>query len=140
MAAGIGHDTVDKIPVKSRMVSTLEQIAHALYWSLPEVMVCRADPLLSEVPFDRADALVERLRFELQPRLDPAQQRRWRIETTTYLINVVLPTLHNGDDIDLALQIAEEPSGSPNTERDRLTDLASISGLPPKKCNPAWLS
>lgn len=36
--AGLGHDTVDKIPAVGRRIDTLEKIAVAFNWSLAEVM------------------------------------------------------------------------------------------------------
>jgi hypothetical protein len=69
---GLGHDTVDKIPTGSRKVSTLEKIAVAVGWTLPEVMGFSA-PLglsveLSEKAFAVAERVLERAPIEAQTR------------------------------------------------------------------------
>jgi hypothetical protein len=69
---GVGHDTVEKIPANSRMISTLEKIAAAVGWTLPEVMgfgvLAGLSIELSEKAFLIAERVLERAPAELRTR------------------------------------------------------------------------
>lgn len=69
---GLGHDTVDKIPTNSRLVSTLEKIATAVGWTLPEVMglgvLAGLSVELSEKAFVIAERVLERAPAEVRTR------------------------------------------------------------------------
>jgi hypothetical protein len=69
---GLGHDTVEKIPANSRLVSTLEKIAAAVGWTLPEVMgfgvLTGLSVELSEMAWDAAERVLERAPAEARTR------------------------------------------------------------------------
>jgi hypothetical protein len=70
--AGIGHDTIDKVPASGRRIDTLEKLATAFEWSLAEVMgfnvLGRISLELSEKAFATAERVISRLRRDEQTR------------------------------------------------------------------------
>jgi hypothetical protein len=69
---GLGHDTLDKVPSGSRQVSTLEKMAAAVDWTLPEVMgfgvFTGLSAELSEKAFVVAERVLERAPAEVRTR------------------------------------------------------------------------
>jgi hypothetical protein len=70
--AGIGHDTIDKVPASGRRIDTLIKFASALRWTLADVMghnmLGRISRELSAKAFASAERIVARLPGEAQTR------------------------------------------------------------------------
>jgi hypothetical protein len=95
--AGIGHDTIDKVPASGRRIDTLEKIATAFQWSLAEVMgfnmLGRISVELLQTAFTSAERVVSRL-----PRA--AQTRERLIEAQAHLYDVLAARQLDGHEID----------------------------------------
>jgi hypothetical protein len=70
--AGIAHDTIDKVPTSGRRIDTLERIAAALRWTLPDVMgfnmLGRISRELSAKAFVSAERVLAHLSSDAQTR------------------------------------------------------------------------
>jgi hypothetical protein len=70
--AGVGHDTLDKVPASGRRIDTLVKVAQALRWTLADVMghnmLGRISRELSAKAFVSAERILARLPGEAQTR------------------------------------------------------------------------
>jgi hypothetical protein len=70
--AGIGHDTLDKVPASGRRIDTLVKVAQALRWTLADVMghnmLGRISRELSAKAFVSAERILARLSGDAQTR------------------------------------------------------------------------
>lgn len=103
--AGIGHDTIDKLPASGRRIDTLEKVATAFGWSLAEVMgfnvLGRIDLELSQKAFAAAERVIERL-----PR--GAHTREYLVAAHAYIYDALAVRQRDGRPIDDATLTAYE--------------------------------
>jgi hypothetical protein len=102
---GLGHDTVDKVPANSRLVSTLEKIAAAVGWTLPEVMGFSVLAGLSVGLSEKALEVAERV-IALAP--VEAQTRHNLVVLHARLYDAAVARVRDGRRVDAETWVAYE--------------------------------
>lgn len=103
--AGVGHDTIDKVPAAGRRIDTLEKLARACEWSLEEIMgfsmLGRISLELSQMAFTTAERVLARLPRE-------AQTRERLIAFHAYIYDALSACRREGRPLDAATLTAYE--------------------------------